>query len=166
MRPTPEVPGRLRLHDLMQHYCVLKFNSPVFLGAGSPPGAAVARWSAAETAPSMQRRSKRVPEARLPSADSPPGILRKSTAAMQSHPTAHIATRRRNAKAFIHPASRPASATTPGASSSPHALRLWAQFQAPRTPDPATNTRRLPLPFPFVRLAFHLRKSPLPEQSL
>lgn len=28
MRPTPEVPGRLRLHDLMQHYCVLKFNSP------------------------------------------------------------------------------------------------------------------------------------------
>ena len=30
MRPTPEVPGRLRLHDLMQHYCVLKFNSPLF----------------------------------------------------------------------------------------------------------------------------------------
>lgn len=30
MRPTPEVPGRLRLHDLMQHYCVLKFNSPSF----------------------------------------------------------------------------------------------------------------------------------------
>lgn len=127
MRPTPEVPGRLRLHDLMQHYCVLKFNSPVFLGAGSPPDAAVARWSAVETPRSMQRRSERVPEARLPSADPPSGALRKSTAAMQS---------------------RPASVTAPGASPSPHALRPWAQFQAPRTPDPTTNTPAFPFPSP------------------
>lgn len=45
MRPTPEVPGRLRLHDLMQHYCVLKFNSPTSGDVGiAEGGTAVSTW--------------------------------------------------------------------------------------------------------------------------